>query len=110
MDSFVFEYGDIGTHFYIVLEGKVEIQIPDKERKEEFEEVRELIKQKKELLLQLIDEMSSFEQYREKLIDVRKKTSEAMKVNTLLKIDRRFSSIIFEVFPSKLKQYCIKYR
>lgn len=29
-DHFLFEYGDVGVHFYVLLEGKVEIQIPDK--------------------------------------------------------------------------------
>jgi CRP-like cAMP-binding protein len=31
----VFEYGDSGDHFYLILEGLVEIQIPEN-NKEEF--------------------------------------------------------------------------
>jgi len=38
-NNFVFEYGDVGSHLYIVLSGKVEIQIPDSQQKKEFDQV-----------------------------------------------------------------------
>ena len=30
-ETFVFEYGSLGEEFFLILEGSVEIQIPDKE-------------------------------------------------------------------------------
>ena len=30
-ENFVFEYGSLGEEFFLILDGKVEIQIPDKD-------------------------------------------------------------------------------
>jgi len=35
-DQYVFEYGDLGEYFYLILSGSVEIQIPDFRKKEIF--------------------------------------------------------------------------
>ena len=34
---YIFEYGDIGNHLFIVLQGTTEVQIPDPSRKREYE-------------------------------------------------------------------------
>lgn len=38
--NFVFEYGELGEEFFLILEGKVEIQIPDKENLGRYDQVR----------------------------------------------------------------------
>ena len=36
-NEFVFEYGHVGTNFFLILDGSVEVQIPDKAMRAEFE-------------------------------------------------------------------------
>ena len=39
-EHFVFEYGQLGDEFFLILEGEVEIQIPDKENLGRYEQVK----------------------------------------------------------------------
>lgn len=39
-DHFVFEYGDVGEHFFVILDGRVEVQIPLAEKRREHDMVR----------------------------------------------------------------------
>jgi hypothetical protein len=36
-ENYVFEYGDLGDNFYLLLNGSVEVQIPDIQKRFEFE-------------------------------------------------------------------------
>jgi CRP-like cAMP-binding protein len=39
-DHFVFEYGDVGEHFFVILDGRVEVQIPLSKKRREHDMVR----------------------------------------------------------------------
>ena len=36
----VMEFGDVGNKFYLILQGEVEIHIPDPNRKQDFREIK----------------------------------------------------------------------
>jgi len=52
-DEIICEYGEVGENFYFILEGQVEIMIPDKDRKKKFDQLKEEIDKLKEELVQV---------------------------------------------------------
>jgi hypothetical protein len=93
-NDFVFEYGHVGSNFFLILDGSVEVQIPDKANRAEFEQVEFDIKLKRERLLTILEDLQTYDDYREKLIGRKEVINEAMKENTLFKVDRRFTKVI----------------
>ena len=53
--EYVFMHGDIGDKFYLILDGSVEVQIPDKMRLNDFEQCKTDIIITKELLNKIVD-------------------------------------------------------
>lgn len=49
-DNYVFEYGDGGDLFYLILSGSVEVQIPAAQKRSDFEQLKLLIKVKEDRL------------------------------------------------------------
>ena len=55
-ENFVFEHGSLGEEFFLILSGKIEVQIPDKDQQSRFDQVKFDLKTKREALEQaLID-------------------------------------------------------
>ena len=63
-NEFVFEYGSYGDEFYVILEGQVEILVPDKaNNKQLIEDLQFQLTVYKDQLAKKIDEVEMFSQY-----------------------------------------------
>jgi hypothetical protein len=81
-DTFVFEYGDIGHCMYIVLDGKVEVQLPNVQMRTELEQLLVEIKETKEKLDTLQSERSAIMAKKDSVISQKQAIDEHRKFNT----------------------------
>lgn len=75
----MFEYGDIGEHFYLILEGHVEIQIPNMATKKEFDHVTQHIMETKDQINTLEDAKDRYNEMQRKLEQKKEDINRMMK-------------------------------
>ena len=60
-DDYVFEYGEPGDYLYVILEGSVEIQIPDAKKRVKYEEIESEIRLKQSQINEIISRLKEQE-------------------------------------------------
>lgn len=97
--NFVFEYGELGEEFFLILEGKVEIQIPDKENLGRYDQVRFELSTKLESVEAALLDIQQFDEYSKKLEEKKAQGDAAEAANSLFKTDRRYTRVIVHDIP-----------
>ena len=64
-DEFAIEYGSFGEEFYVILEGELEILVPDSSAVEEFKKVDFELKQLLDKIDKSVEEYELFQSYLE---------------------------------------------
>ena len=97
--QFVFEYGSLSNEFFFILDGEVEVLLPNKTHSEEYKSVIGEINFIKDNLLQMKKEVNNFLEMKEDIKLKREKDKIKEKSNLLFKIERRFTRVLDQEIP-----------
>ena len=102
--QFVFEYGSLSNEFFFILDGEVEVLLPNKTHSEEYKSVIGEINFMKDNLLQMKKEVNNFLEMKEDIKLKREKDKIKEKSNLLFKIERRFTRVLDQEIPQEMLQ------
>lgn len=107
-NEFVFEYGSYGDEFYVILEGQVEILVPDKaNNKQLIEDLQFQLTVYKDQLAKKIDEVEMFSQYQAEMAAEKSQTDKDKARGGIFRQetrDRRMTKVIDKDIPELLRE------
>ena len=96
---FVFEYGSLGDQFFLILDGKVEIQIPYKQTIKRYEQVKFDLETKIESVFSSLTDIAQIEEYSKKCEEEKAEIDAAEARKSVFRAERRFTKLISMDIP-----------
>ena len=101
---FVFEHGSLGDQFYLILDGQVEIQIPEKKTIKRYEQVKFDLDTKIEAVQNSMADIAQIEEYSRKCEEEKAEQDEADARNSVFRAERRFTKLVTIDIPKTIFQ------
>ena len=98
----MFEYGSFGSDFFFILDGEVEILLPNKSRIDDYNSTVFEIGQLKSSLLGKKKELENFLIMQENLRKKRELDKLREQNNLLFKVERRFTRVLENDIPAEM--------
>ena len=103
-DQFAIEYGTFGDEFYVVLDGEVEVMVPDTSS-DTFKLLTREMRMMQEELKKVEEEIKSVEAYRDQMANKKKMEEKINKAkSSMFVVERRYTAIIDNQIPATLNR------